>query len=102
MHHFPNKKSRHDFAVWLQAELPEENHHQVEDYKELPMVHPGSEDEHEAVFVHACMFSFAADCSQRGPVQLHIANKLLHQFAADGFLTSTEPLVLRCPAAPLH
>ena len=80
-------------------ELPEENFSQAEDLKDLPLVSPGHEDEHEPAFVHVSRFSFAKDCSQCGPVELHKAQALLHQFVVDGFLTSIEPLMLRSPAA---
>ena len=95
---FPNQPKRNEFALYLDDQIKESTRRLVESWRELPVVQAGSEDEQSAVYVHPCKFSFASDCSRCGAVELHKAQALIEQYLVEGFLTSTEPLLVRVGA----
>ncbi|CAE7444301.1 unnamed protein product [Symbiodinium sp. CCMP2592] len=97
MHQFPNQESRNDFAEWLRAEIEEDTVPHVKNAGDLPVVVPGEEESETPAYVHPCMFSFSKDCSQCGPVELHKARSLMEQFVVDGFVSSSEPIMLKKP-----
>ena len=94
-YHFPNHQKRAEFSAYLHEHIQESTHKHAENWGDLPVVLAGAEDAAEAVYVHPAKFSFASDCSRCGPVELHKAQALIEQYLVDGFLTSTEPLILR-------
>ncbi|CAE7272121.1 unnamed protein product [Symbiodinium microadriaticum] len=97
MHQFPNQEARDDFAEWLRAEIEEDTVPHARNVQDLPLVMPGKEESEPAAYVHPAMFSFSRDCSQCGPVELHKAKSLLEQFVVDGFVSSSEPVMLKKP-----
>ena len=97
MHQFPNQESRDDFAVWLRAEIEEDTVPHAKNVSDIPVVVPGNEESEPPAYAHPSMFCFSRDCSQCGPVELHKAKSLMEQFVVDGFVSSSEPVMLKKP-----
>ena len=56
---------------------------------------PGQQEAHLAFVVPLWLFSVQTESSLREPTALAISEKLLQQFATDGFVTQGQPVMLR-------
>ena len=59
---------------------------------------PGQEDQQEAFLLPLSSFSVENEASLREPPSLDVSLKLLNHFAADGFVSVGEPVLVRVEA----
>jgi hypothetical protein len=87
--------SQKDFSVWLLEQLPKlitSTYH--ENGVPLPCK-AGEEDQAVSFHMHCGDFAYCNGSSLREPTMLKTSKDLLEQMSADGFVTSSEPILVR-------
>ncbi|CAE7309161.1 unnamed protein product [Symbiodinium sp. CCMP2456] len=68
----------------------------------LPACLPGAEDGQHAFVLHPSVFSMDNEASLREPPALDTTEKLLNNFAVDGFESTGEPVLVRMQDSRMH